>query len=144
MGEFFRGWRRKIGVMTLLMACVFAAGWVRSGFCGDGFDYRTALRVLSLDCMVLISVSRVEQFYWTWPDYWSLPFSQFDLDNTDLKLNLAGILFGVTGDSSHDIVAIPYHWIVIPLTLLSAWLLLSKPRKPNQTKPTESFPERAA
>jgi hypothetical protein len=29
-GDYFRPWRRKIGVMTLVMACVFAAGWVRS------------------------------------------------------------------------------------------------------------------
>ena len=30
MGEFFKGWRRKVGVLTLLIACVFAAGWIRS------------------------------------------------------------------------------------------------------------------
>ena len=30
MGEFFKGWRRKVGCVTLVMACVFAAGWVRS------------------------------------------------------------------------------------------------------------------
>lgn len=30
MKDFFRGWRRKVGVCTLAMACVFAAGWVRS------------------------------------------------------------------------------------------------------------------
>ena len=30
MMEFFRGWRRKVGVVTLAMACVFMVGWVRS------------------------------------------------------------------------------------------------------------------
>ena len=30
MRVFFKSWRRKIGVLTLVMACVFAAGWVRS------------------------------------------------------------------------------------------------------------------
>jgi len=30
MGEFFYGWKRMVGVLTLVMACVFAAGWVRS------------------------------------------------------------------------------------------------------------------
>ena len=30
MKEFFRGWRRKVGVVTLLMACVAMGGWVRS------------------------------------------------------------------------------------------------------------------
>jgi len=30
MGEFFKGWRRKTGVVTLVMACVFMSAWVRS------------------------------------------------------------------------------------------------------------------
>ena len=32
-----------------------------------------------------------------------------------------------------DSWAVPYWFIVLPLTTLSAWLLFSKPRKPNQT-----------
>src|SRR4051794_40257879 len=30
MGEFFKPWRRRIGVVTLLMALVFMGGWLRS------------------------------------------------------------------------------------------------------------------
>jgi hypothetical protein len=30
LAAFFKGWKRKIGVMTLLMACMLAAGWLRS------------------------------------------------------------------------------------------------------------------
>jgi hypothetical protein len=30
MSDFFHGWRRKAGFVTLLMAIVFMAGWVRS------------------------------------------------------------------------------------------------------------------
>ena len=30
MGEFCNGWQRKIGVLTLVVACLFAAGWLRS------------------------------------------------------------------------------------------------------------------
>ncbi len=30
MNGFFSGWRKKVGVMTLLVACVFLAGWVKS------------------------------------------------------------------------------------------------------------------
>ena len=29
MREFFRGWRRKAGCVTLVMALVFMAGWIR-------------------------------------------------------------------------------------------------------------------
>jgi len=37
MREFFRGWKRKLGVLTLLMALVAMAGWVRSLNIGDQF-----------------------------------------------------------------------------------------------------------
>src|SRR5947209_2489025 len=30
MNNFFHGWRRRAGCVTLVMACVFMAGWVRS------------------------------------------------------------------------------------------------------------------
>jgi hypothetical protein len=30
MGDYFKPWRRKIGVLTLVMALAFAVGWVRS------------------------------------------------------------------------------------------------------------------
>jgi hypothetical protein len=30
MGEFFRSWHRKVGCVTLVMACLFTAGWIRS------------------------------------------------------------------------------------------------------------------
>jgi hypothetical protein len=30
MREFFRGWKRKTGAVTLVMACLFMASWVRS------------------------------------------------------------------------------------------------------------------
>src|SRR4051812_38916511 len=36
MSGFFKPWRRKIGVATLAMACLFMVGWVRSQFqCDD-------------------------------------------------------------------------------------------------------------
>ena len=30
MGDFFHGWRRKIGVVTLLMALLFMAAWIHT------------------------------------------------------------------------------------------------------------------
>src|SRR5436305_1198495 len=30
MRDFFKGWRRKLGVVTLLMVCLFTCGWIRS------------------------------------------------------------------------------------------------------------------
>ena len=30
MNEVFRGWKRKVGVVTLVLACVFMGLWLRS------------------------------------------------------------------------------------------------------------------
>jgi len=30
LGEFFKGWRRKLGSMMLVLACLFMGGWMRS------------------------------------------------------------------------------------------------------------------
>lgn len=35
MGEFFRGWRRKTGVVTLMMAMLLMGGWIGSGVTHD-------------------------------------------------------------------------------------------------------------
>ena len=35
MGEFFKGWRRKIGVMTLVAALAAMGLWLRSNLCLD-------------------------------------------------------------------------------------------------------------
>src|SRR5580698_5128736 len=40
MREFFRGWKRKVGVVTLLMACVLTVGWMRSWTITDWYIIR--------------------------------------------------------------------------------------------------------
>ena len=40
MSEFFKPWRRKLGVVTLAVACVFAGGWVRSLGVSDRRSHR--------------------------------------------------------------------------------------------------------
>lgn len=35
MSEYFKPWRRKIGVLTLLIASMFTAGWIRSSTVED-------------------------------------------------------------------------------------------------------------
>jgi hypothetical protein len=49
------------------------------------------------------------------------------------------------GENSRDShLFIPYWSTVIPLTLLSAFMLLSKPRKSNPLKIVEPIPEKVA
>ena len=30
LGQFFKGWRRKVGIVMLILACLFSAGLLRS------------------------------------------------------------------------------------------------------------------
>src|SRR4051812_37506464 len=51
MPTYFKPLRRKLGVVTLVTACVFAAGWVRSVFVADIFQKEIATdpRFISID-----------------------------------------------------------------------------------------------
>src|SRR5882757_1087048 len=52
MREFFHGWRRKAGCVTLVMACMLMIGWMRSRVvheglalkCSEGFFYSMVSR----------------------------------------------------------------------------------------------------
>ena len=147
MGEFFKGWRRKVGVVTLMLTCVSAAGWVRSFIVADFIqfaDYQLiflsgatnvvisigfANRIFSMDSLSVKKTGILDAYY-------------FDEPRRIWRFRFAG--FGVATHKPGGIVSpnqqkmpsswyyrIPHWSIVMPLTLLSAWLLLSKPRANN-------------
>jgi hypothetical protein len=103
MGEFFRGWRRKVGVVTLMVACMFMAMWVRGMSiwpAGEGFELRMELREAGID-FGLVHVHHLDATSW----------------------NGSAMAFDI-----------PYASIVIPLTLLSGYLLIIRPRQPNRDR----------
>ena len=51
MGDFFRGWRRKTGMVTQAMACVFMAAWVRSGSIEDDLGSSVYSRNGAIECV---------------------------------------------------------------------------------------------
>jgi hypothetical protein len=166
MREFFRGWKRRVGAVTLLMACVFAMIWVISLYRQD---------VLRLSP----SKSSLEYFQscngaFTWMRYidahpmfvkrqplaWgaaAVTFSNEDICHCHLinkvkwRLSLLGAVAGeeltnvnfpeYNGPATRVIaVKIPYWFIILPMTLLSAWLLLRGPRIANPQQSTEPAP----
>ena len=44
MGDFFKPWRRKIGMLTLVMACVFCVLWIRGVVVADIFSLSGELK----------------------------------------------------------------------------------------------------
>ena len=151
MSTYFHGWRRKIGVVSLFLACVYMAGWVRSLTDEDCF-----CRVQRLGNTELISADgsigwrQVVLLYSNTSTSMGHPangysrrksrpiqlfpiVSAYHKWDSDLDFRFAGFAFvsalATWNDIRSSIWIIPYWSIVLPLTLLSAWLLLSPPRK---------------
>ena len=161
MPPYFHGWRRKIGVLTLGLACVFAVGWVRSRTHLDRvtfFKYGCAIHCLtsdreSIQWFVTTAPENDPMLSQTLFDLKSYPTSEMLVNSLYRPIfnqpphlekhwnvgsfDISEALFRVTisGDFNIFLVNTPYWSIVIPLALLSAWLLLSKPRS---NKPKES------
>ena len=157
MGEFYKGWRRKIGLMTLLMALVGMAGWVRSGLSVDFVWYPTATFGYSVESLHgLVRLTRGTPVASGMPVKFGseslsspphlkfddngepLPFDPWEKLDIEWQSNWFAFSFGtamIKGSIAKiEMCLIPYWSIVVPLTSLSAFLLLAKPRKSTQKK----------
>lgn len=144
---YFKPLRRKLGVLTLFMACVFAAGWIRSISCWNVID----LSMLHRSCEWNSSFGSIQWAGWdaeecvTWPvvSFGSGQLVPLDPDRAQvLEMLVAADCVIDNGGMNRIDWIIPYWSIVVPLTLLSGWLLLSKPRQ--QRPPVPSASEKVA
>ena len=125
MGEFFKGWRRKVGCITLVFTILAATAWFRSYVLFDGLYFGIGKTQHALNLMS-------GTLYWSrW--YESAPRNCWE--SNDLLVNmpqLASQIQTQTPDSTMvggiD-VRFPCHVMVLGMTALSAYLLLWKPRK---------------
>ena len=161
MGEFFRGWRRKVGLLTLLAACLFSAGWVRSLSTSDAILIpRTKSGFIRLDsCFGRFSWNIVQNDKVTIPtmiwrsDVIVRPDSDVVFDHSNYvyerrlhwgKIDTGRVHSPGDGRVRASYVILPYWFITIPLVLISAFLLLSKPCKSTQTKIGDPIPVEGA
>ncbi len=180
MREFFRGWRRKTGCLTLMMACVFMAGWMRSlnhedavklefgespsGETHERWDHAED-RLEQMRESASVTVKSIGQSIvcyrttdWgsnskrpllSWQSN-SIPFGATEEFTTDFewpnenRWQFCGLDFGfvkgritVNYGCTTVVYKIPYAFFVLPLTVVSFWLLLSKPRQLIPRKTTE-------
>lgn len=120
MKDFFHGWRRKGGVVTLVMASILMAVWIRSGVVIDAVKfspppYDSIHYLTSAGGSVQwmrreFAGGRIATFWYT----------ERLASRPDMNLNV--------DDNIGIAWTISYRSIVIPLTLLSAYLILWKPR----------------
>ena len=154
MRNFFNGWRRKIGMVTLILACLFAAGWVRSGIICDRIFFRFCQSLQYVE-------SRRGRIGW----------EGFSLDMGHVKWETSNSIeeevveyheasrysvwrwrclgFSLGQNAFHDswnsqYCLIPYWAIVIPLTAISGFLLIRKPCQSTPKKTLEPNPEKVA
>lgn len=148
MLEFFRGWRRKAGCVTLVMACAVAGMWMRSFTIFEGFwalGPRGNHGIFSVDGT--LRWWTIDFTYRMKPRWYStrIAGSREILDpwsdgQMEWQRRYAGFVIGsgyteALGEPvAKRLWIIPYWPLVLSLTLLSAYLLLWQPRKRTEPK----------
>lgn len=151
VGEFCKGWRRKVGLVTLAMACVLAVAWGRSHIFRGSIIIDSGMRSQH----VIFSVNggiywrriyipspdgeRPHGFGIDWNSDDASIFGSFkddviyDSGWADWRWRWGDFFVGVDSyDGPNTKVTgwkCSHPSLVLPLTLLSAWLILVNPRK---------------
>lgn len=148
MGGYFKPLRRKFGLLTLVMACVLMAGWLRSQGVGE------ELRISSSDRTYHLLFSSPGWLGWiVFHDPEGItpavfrPFYGRRLQNDNSPFAMVCVhwdqnknQFSESFDAPNPHLIMPYSSVVVPLTLISLWLLLAKPRKSTPKKISEPIP----
>jgi hypothetical protein len=150
MGEFFKGWRRKVGSLTLVLALVFMVGWVRSFYVSDVILFPTANAmntwISDKHGLVWLAMGQTNEEHEEQMKEFDVPFviavafpQSLDLRGWKLKSSFYGFEFFERHrhELTDRVQIIPYWSLTIPLTVISFWLLLSKPNKSTQKKIAE-------
>ena len=137
MGDFFHGWRRKAGCVTLVMALVLLGAWIRSLQVLDQVrvsrEYQTPIYCLQSangSIRWIVDEARGAEIYlWMSRTRGNAPHLFAD-GTPECEWKFRWLGFGAGKPSRLETIwFIPYWSIVIPLTLLSACLILWKPRQ---------------
>jgi len=141
MPTYFKPLRRKIGVVTLVLACVVLVDWGRSRNTHDTFYgslFNQDFAVISDPEGIGLRLHLVREdrfkksgFYATRPAAQERLFQLKPLRQHGLRFDHQEIICGGVQFFRSErwlTFKVDQVCIVIPLTLLSAWLLLSKPR----------------
>ena len=139
MREFFRGWRRKVGCAMLVLALTLMVLWLRSIHTKDFVrlvsfdDWQCAL--LSLEGSIVFNILQgltdrpVDQGL---PKWFAYRIDGSEMNNPGIIWKWRWCGFGHISPDSRSIQWVISYWsIVLLLTTLSAYLLLSQPRKPS-------------
>lgn len=145
MHTFFHGWRRKTGCVTLVMALGVSVLWGRSYLIRDEIHIPRPSRFYAVDSShggVQLESYRqafADRFAWTHHRIdRSEPFGSLIFDG-DIYWTFAGFAFHsgqyLPFNEPYSIWRVPYWALLLPLTLLSAYLILHNARKQEPPSP---------
>ena len=151
MGEFLQGWRRKLGAATLVLALISMVGWNRSYVWFDSMHVNGRPFLVSVSSgygqLILCWTAHRKGYQPVGVSINPLPEKAKILPvNMIWKWERAGFRFGDANAFflSASFLLVPYWSIVIPLTLLSAHLLLSRSHTAKQKNIAERIPVEGA
>ena len=160
MRTFFRGWKRKLGIVALAMALMFLGVWVRSGVLMDSITTNFVVsrwKFISLcgrlwirrqihhenETTIEWRSSNLRNTVWAGtsfdpqftepPRHWRSDWAGFHIGSSGR--HDPNMMTNISGSEKTDSYTVPYWSIVVPLTLLSACLLPLKPRPVNPAAP---------
>ena len=141
MMGYFKPLRRKMGFMVLLLVLPLMALWIRSCSRIDIVDFDTEKLIhhtvrSDSGCMIWFKHQGLNfPEYFAVPKWYSVPIENkrsMAPEPIVWRFQLWGIGRGEIVDDflsyRCDVVSLPYWSIIFPLTVMSAWLLLSRPR----------------
>jgi len=135
MREFFQPFRRKLGVVTLLMACALMALWMRGFLIGDSLLVTNSMGVVSCRGSFAVAITTEEIPVESLQTYSSFTPREFDESLSPVNWRFRLIGFG-SGDVkqffNYHIWMMPHWALVVPMTSVSAWLILREPRPPKR------------
>jgi len=147
MGEFFKGWRRKAGCVILLVTFLFMVGWIRSLFWVDIVDLEKCCWLGVLQTKVrLVSGSQLFALHGYDDTSWKMitipDGRRFEVSNRFFDWSSReGCNLQIMSNSKNMHPLVIQYWMpVLPLTLISAYLLLSKQRVAKPKKSVEPIP----
>ena len=157
MNDFFRGRRRKSGCVTLVVACAVLLVWIRSLIVEDNIVIEGSPSTHSLvssggTCKWtrISPVERNHRIQWVTTDikpdrkdvwkgrqtHWRWKWCGFDFGVVTFSTTLWK--YNITSTELHKVWQIPYWSVVLPLALLSTYLIIGKRRKPKPQSTPDS------
>ena len=142
MGDVFLGWRRKTGLVVLVLSLALTCGWLRSRFQCDQVWISVVNRrhhVLSLDDMIVWQACDISG-EWFSVRCWSHPLTPPAGVTSDewIARGWRSLSYELRQSSGHGEWKVPYWTVVIPSTVLSAFLILWKTRSEAKTRHSAS------